>query len=217
MHEPVFGKPHQVTDLVATADGSRVVVTGSIYDELDGMPRTALFEAGDGQLAAPYFWWRLGQARPAAPDGSVLAFLSDRAKSRYSSCTCWPTGSSARQGWRPPSPERSSISPGLPMAPAPLGVAGLGAEMADAQGSGTAAKWMPISRPGTRRSRPGRRRMPGVTCGSTPWPPVSLARVSPDGLNVWEAAWSGPDHVLAITSEQPGEDDWVFRWRCSAG
>src|SRR6202000_1551234 len=32
--------------------------------------------------------------------------------------------------------------------------------------------------------------------------------VSPDGLNVWEAAWSGPGHVLAITSEQPGEDDW---------
>src|SRR5438309_7237668 len=35
-----------------------------------------------------------------------------------------------------------------------------------------------------------------------------LAGVSPDGLNVWEAAWSGPGHVLAITSEQPGEDDW---------
>ena len=35
-----------------------------------------------------------------------------------------------------------------------------------------------------------------------------LARVSPDGLNVWEAAWSGLGHVLAITSEQPGEDDW---------
>ncbi|MDR2988500.1 MAG: prolyl oligopeptidase family serine peptidase, partial [Nocardiopsaceae bacterium] len=35
-----------------------------------------------------------------------------------------------------------------------------------------------------------------------------LARVSPDGLNVWEAAWSGPGHVLAITSSQPTEDDW---------
>ncbi len=40
--------------------------------------------------------------------------------------------------------------------------------------------------------------------------PVSgeLTRISPDGLNVWEADWSGPGHVLAITSERPGEDDW---------
>ena len=35
-----------------------------------------------------------------------------------------------------------------------------------------------------------------------------LARVSPEGLNVWEAAWSGSGHVLAITSERPSEDDW---------
>ena len=35
-----------------------------------------------------------------------------------------------------------------------------------------------------------------------------LAKVSPDGLNVWEAAWCGPGHVLAITSGKPGEDDW---------
>src|SRR5262249_54543247 len=34
------------------------------------------------------------------------------------------------------------------------------------------------------------------------------AKISPDGLNVGEAAWSGPGNVLAITSEQPGEDDW---------
>ena len=30
VHEPVFGRPHRVTDLVTTADASRIVVTGSV-------------------------------------------------------------------------------------------------------------------------------------------------------------------------------------------
>ena len=89
-----------------------------------------------------------------------------------------------------------------------LGVAGLGAEMADAQGSGTAGSgesglpsWYPQVEAGTPED-----------AWRSLWlyTPASgeLARVSPDGLNVWEAAWSGPGHVLAITSDQPGEDDW---------
>ena len=89
-----------------------------------------------------------------------------------------------------------------------LGVAGLGAEMADAQGSGTAGSaesglpsWYPEVEAGTPED-----------AWRSLWlyTPASgeLAKVSPDGLNVWEAAWSGPGHVLAITSEQPSEDDW---------
>jgi dipeptidyl aminopeptidase/acylaminoacyl peptidase len=89
-----------------------------------------------------------------------------------------------------------------------LGVAGLGAEMADAQGSGTAAAaesglpdWYPAVEAGAPED-----------AWRSLWiyTPASgeLARVSPDGLNVWEAAWSGPGHVLAITSDRPGEDDW---------
>ena len=43
LHEPVFGRPHRVSDLVTTADGSRIMVTGSVYDELEGLPRTVLY------------------------------------------------------------------------------------------------------------------------------------------------------------------------------
>jgi dipeptidyl aminopeptidase/acylaminoacyl peptidase len=80
--------------------------------------------------------------------------------------------------------------------------------MADAQGSGTAGSaesgmpsWYPEVEVGTPED-----------AWRSLWlyTPASgeIARVSPDGLNVWEAAWSGPGHVLAITSEQPGEDGW---------
>ena len=50
LHEPAFGRPHHVTDLVTTTDASRIVVTGSVYDELEGLPRTALYEVRDGAL-----------------------------------------------------------------------------------------------------------------------------------------------------------------------
>src|SRR5579871_2106665 len=113
MHEPVFGRPHHVTDLVATADASRIVVTGSVYDELEGLPRTALYE-------------------------SALAFLSDRAKAEVFQLYLLAEGQlgEARSAPAVPgtveflawSPDGSRIL---------LGVAGLGAEMADAQGSGT--------------------------------------------------------------------------------
>ena len=52
LHEPTFGRPHHVTDLVTTADASRIVVTGSVYDELEGLPRTALYEVRDSTLRA---------------------------------------------------------------------------------------------------------------------------------------------------------------------
>src|SRR5215469_1527130 len=80
LHEPAFGKPHHVADIVTTADASRVVVTGSVYDELDGRPRTALYEVRDGGLRALTSGGGSAKAARLAPDGSVLAFLSDRAE-----------------------------------------------------------------------------------------------------------------------------------------
>jgi dipeptidyl aminopeptidase/acylaminoacyl peptidase len=80
LHEPAFGRPHHVTDLVTTTDAGRIVVTGSVYDELDGLPRTALYEVRDGALRALTSGGGSAKAARLAPDGSWLAFLSDRAK-----------------------------------------------------------------------------------------------------------------------------------------
>src|SRR5580704_19230942 len=80
LHEPAFGRPHRVTDLVTTTDASRIVVTGSVYDELDGLPRTALYEVRDGGLHALTSGGGSAKAGRLGPDGSTLAFLSDRAK-----------------------------------------------------------------------------------------------------------------------------------------
>src|SRR5215469_18807884 len=79
LHEPAFGKPHRVTDLVMTSDASRIVVTGSVYDQLEGLPRTALYEVRDGAMHALTSGGGSAKAARLAPDGSALAFLSDRA------------------------------------------------------------------------------------------------------------------------------------------
>jgi dipeptidyl aminopeptidase/acylaminoacyl peptidase len=209
LHEPVFGRPHHVTDLVTTTDASRIVVTGSVYDELDGLPRTALYEVRDGALRALTSGGGSAKAARFAPDGSSLAFLSDRAKAEVFQLYLLADG---QLGEARPAPAIPGTVEYLAWSPDGtrilLGVAGLGAEMADAQGSGTAGSgesglpsWYPEVEAGTPED-----------AWRSLWlyTPASgeLARVSPDGLNVWEAAWSGPGHVLAITSEQPSEDDW---------
>ena len=209
LHEPAFGRPHHVTDLVATADASRIVVTGSVYDELEGVPRTALYEVRDGALRALTSGGGSAKVARLAPDGSSLAFLSDRAKAEVFQLYLL-AGGQLGEAWPAPavpgtveflawSPDGTQIL---------LGAAGLGAEIADAQGSGTAGSgesglpsWYPQVEAGTPEDAWRSLWLYTLASGE-------LARVSPDGLNVWEAAWSGSGHVLAITSERPGEDDW---------
>src|SRR6266566_1100712 len=216
LHEPAFGRPHHVSDLVTTTDASRIVVTGSVYDELDGLPRTALYEVRDGALRALTSGGGSAKAARLAPDGSSLAFLSDRAKAEVFQLYRLADG---QLGEARPAPAVPGTVEYLAWSPDGtrilLGVAGLGAEMADAQGSGTVGSaeselpsWYPEGETGTAED---------AWRGVWLYTPASgeLAKVSPDGLNVWEAAWSGSGHVLAIASEQPSEDDCTAR--CSAG
>ncbi len=209
LHEPAFGRPHHVTDLVMTTDASRIVVTGSVYDELDGLPRTALFEVRDGALSALTSGGGSAKAARLAPNGTTLAFLSDRAKADVFQLYLMDEG---QLGEARPAAAVTGTVEYLSWSPDGtrilLGVAGLGAEMADAQGSGTAGSdesglpsWHPEVEAG-----------PPEDAWRSLWvyTPASdeLVLVSPDGLNVWEAAWSGSDQVLAITSDQPTEDAW---------
>jgi dipeptidyl aminopeptidase/acylaminoacyl peptidase len=209
LHEPAFGRPHHVTDLVTTTDASRIVVTGSVYDQLDGLPRTAVYEVRDGALRALTSGGGSAKAARLAPDGSSLAFLSDRANAEVFQLYLLAGG---QLGEARPAPAVPGTVEYLAWSPDGtrilLGVAGLGAEMADAQGSGTVGpgeSGLPSWYPEVETETP-------EDAWRDLWlyTPASgeLAKVSPAGLNVWEAAWSGPGHVLAITSEQPSEDGW---------
>jgi len=209
VQEPAFGLPHDAGEPDITADGTQVVVTGSVFDELTGMPRTAVFTVRDGGLQAVTA--KAGSARWGrfSPDGSTLAFLSDRATpgvfqlfllagGRLGEAVAAPSvpGTAEYALW---SPDGRQIL---------LGVAGFGADLAGGQGSESTApgaddlpSWHPAVEAAVQED-----------AWRTLWlyqvETAELTRLSPDGLNCWEASWCGPGQVVAITSDGPGEDDW---------
>jgi dipeptidyl aminopeptidase/acylaminoacyl peptidase len=209
LHEPAFGLPHEASEPDVSADGTRVVVTGSVFDELAGLPRTAIFTVGSGGLRPVTTGPGSARQGKFAPDGTTLAFLSDRACPEVFQLFLLADGRLGEAVAAPEAPgtvEYALWSPdGQHIL---LGVAGHGADKAGGQGSGTNS---------------------GADADLPPWYPAvdagipddgwrslwlyatatgELSKLSPDGLNCWEAGWCGPDQVVAITSDRPGEDDW---------
>src|SRR6202035_5107422 len=120
-------------------------------------PRTALYEVRDGALGALTSGGGSAKAARLAPDGSSLAFLSDRAKAEVFQLYLLADGQLGEAYSAPAVPgtvEYLAWSPdGTRIL---LGVAGLGAEVADAQRSGTAGSgesglpsWYPQVEAGT--------------------------------------------------------------------
>ncbi|HEY7280095.1 MAG TPA: S9 family peptidase, partial [Actinomycetota bacterium] len=210
--EPGFGRISGAMDPAPSPDGRTVAFTGARLDKLEGTADTRIclvdLESGDLREATggPHH-----DRLPAwSPDGSRLAFLSDRAEpgrfqpylleaGRVGEAAAAPAveGTVEYLAW---SPDGASVL---------LGVAGLGADRAGAEGSGTTSRgpeddvpaWIPdvegVDDAADRR----RADLWDVGAGT-------LTTVSPDGLNVWEAAWCGSGAIVAIASEGSGEEAW---------
>lgn len=210
LHRPAFGRPHALRELHASTDGASVAVTGSVFDELVGVPRTAVYTCDDGKLNQ--VTTSCGSARwpRFAPDGSLMSFLSDRADRGVFQLCLLPTGrfgEATATTVVPGTVEYSHWSPdGRQVL---LGVAGLGADLSGAQGSGTSvgpsasrlADWEPLVEAG---EQDGSWRSLWIYSVETD----TATRVSPDGLNCWEATWCGNGQVATVASDDPSEDAW---------
>jgi dipeptidyl aminopeptidase/acylaminoacyl peptidase len=209
--EPAFGSVSDAADPAPSPDGSRIAFTGSKLEKLEGVPttRVCIADVAGGTFEEATAGPNGDRFPKWSPDGSTLAFLSDRAEpgkhqlhllraDRMGEAVAAPgvDGTVEYLAW---SPDGSQVL---------LGVAGLGAELAGVQGSGSTKRqeedvpdWIPEVEAG-----------PDDTSWRRVWifdlASNEVRPASREGLNVWEAAWCGTGRVAAIVADGPGEETW---------
>jgi dipeptidyl aminopeptidase/acylaminoacyl peptidase len=208
---PAFGRISGAADPVPAPDGRSIAFAGSRLERLDGLPHTriAIADVATGGVTEVTAGPHDDRLPRWSPDGAWLAFLSDRARAGHAELyllagdgsgaplrVAEVDGTIEYHAW---SPDGRTIL---------YAVAGAGADLAGAQGSGTTKgvaanlpAWMPEVDSGVAENQ--WRRLWLYDRGTR-----ASRALSRPGLNIWEAVWAGPDHVAAIVSTQPGEDAW---------
>ena len=193
-----------------STDGRRAVFAGTIVDALDGDPptRICMTDLASGDTRVLTFGPNVDRLPKFAPDGSLVAFLSDRHKAGdFQLYLLDPATGAARptpsvEGWVEYlhwSPDGGKIL---------LGVAGHGADVAGGQGAITTKavvedlpSWAPSVETGTEGHR-----------WRTAWIyEIATNLVRPIGRperNVWEAVWCGNGALAAVVSDGPAEGSW---------
>ena len=212
IYEPGFGRVTEPSDPRPSPDGRWVAFTGSLWEKLEGGPKTRICLAPKGGTSTGAKEVTSGPEHDAgprwSPDGRRLSFVSDRrekgrmqlfalAVEGLGEAEALPEieGTIEEHAW---SPDGSRI---LVLA------AGLHADSAGAEGSGALESekdlpdWAP--RVDSWEDRQVRRRLWLVDVGSR-----EVRALSRDDLNVWEADWCGDGAVVAVASEDPGESSW---------
>ena len=210
--EPSFGRISGADDPVVSPDGTRLAFTGELLERLDAPPmhRICMADVAGGTVEVVTAGPRDDRSPAWSPDGSRLAFLSDRGHEGRFQVHLLDVG---RLGEAAPGPEvPGSIewltwsSDGRRLL---VGAAGAAAEVADALGSGVVGggeeeelpSWMPEVQ-----------RADDEAAWRSAWvldvDGHGAQRATREGLNVWEAAWSGSDRIAAVVSDGPEEDSW---------
>lgn len=210
LRRPGSGRIADALEIDVAPDGTTAVFSALLMDRLEGAPQSRIaradLETGDVRILT------LGpnsdRLARFSPDGGVVAFLSDRAAAgdfqlhlldpRTGAVTATPPV----DGWV----EYLHWAPGGGRVL--LAVAGHGADIAGGQGAVTSTRrddeqpsWFPEIEAGDEDFAWRHAWVYDVETGE-------VARVSPEGVNVWEVAWAGDDALVAVVSPRPGEGDW---------
>jgi dipeptidyl aminopeptidase/acylaminoacyl peptidase len=208
VHGPAVGRISSALNLSPSSDGSRVYFDGEWYERVGGTPRTRIGCIDDRGLRHVTFGPNNDALPQCSPDGSQVAFLSDRTtEGRFALYAL---------------DERTGGARALPDVPGTIEwfawgrdgrrmlvlSAGLGADLAGAAGSGRVRtgnasddEWLPAVETADDADVWRRLYLLDLAAGE-----VRLISGARD--NVWEAAWCGDDNAVAVISASPGESSW---------
>jgi dipeptidyl aminopeptidase/acylaminoacyl peptidase len=210
LRQPGTGQISDAAEVHVSPDSTQAVFAGVIMDKLEGTPptRICLTDLATGDTRVLTFGPNVDRLPKFSPDGSHVAFLSDRHKSGdFQLYLLDPSGGAARatpvvDGWVEYlhwAPNGKRIL---------LGVAGHGADISGGQGAmtskqsaGDRATWMPAVETGDETYRWRRAWVYELATDR-------VRRVSQDDVNVWECAWCGNEALAAVVSPGPSEGVW---------
>ena len=214
--KPGSGQITDISDVRGSPDGTHAAFAGVVARELQGAPTTRIGEVnlGTGEVRVLTAGLHSDRLPKYSPDGYQLAFLSDRHRMGdfqlhiLDRRTAVIRSTPSVDGWVEYfhwSHDGTRIL---------LGVAGHGADIAGGQGAvrteqrlGGIPSWMPqVEAQGDVHRW---RRIWIYTIDAD-----HVRCVTPQSMNVWEAAWCGDHSFASVFSPEPDEGDWYTSRLC---
>jgi dipeptidyl aminopeptidase/acylaminoacyl peptidase len=211
LHAPGEERVTDAADVALSPDGRFAAFTGTLYKDLSTAPATriCLLELESRELRVLPAVCGNDRLPRWSPDGSQLAFVSDRAEAgNFQLYLVRPNAGSLAES----TPRVNGVVEYLRWSPDGkhllLGVAGFGADLAGCQGGAkvmSSAEDLPAWTPEL-----------DTGDGGNLWRTLHVLDVaehkthivSAEGLNVWESTWLGNDDVAVVTTNSHAEGSW---------
>lgn len=215
---PGCDEPALLGQLAVSPDGRRLAAAGSICEALKGSAgrdggsttRIVLVDLASGELETLTHGPRSDSAPKWSPNGATIAYLSDREQAHINRLRLFDVASRSDRETAAIDGFVEALQWSADGKTILLSVAGYGSDLAGAQG----AFAVNLDADGADRPdwTPAIEGPPETAAWRSAWiydvASDTARRVTPAGINIWQAVWCGSHHIAAICSDQPEEDRW---------
>lgn len=216
--QPGTGHAATIGQIMVSPDGQQAVAAASICDALEGpfsrevgsTTRIAVVDLTSGDLKVISHGPRSDSLPKWSPDGRMIAYLSDREQAHINQLRLLDLPSGDDRAAPNVDGFVEALEWSLDGSAILLSVAGHGSDIAGAQGA------MAISLETDAADRPVWAPTVEGDVEVAVWRSLwlynvasdTVRQVSPPNINIWQGAWCGSQHVVAICSDRPEEDLW---------